>query len=149
VYRHVSTSGTNTWGKTTDASASVWGHVQEGETTVERNIILFGWNRSIPGREKTSATHFQEFVGYLEGLQREGTIQGFDAVFLDPHGGDLNGFFLIRGESPKLDTLVADSEWSDQMTRAILHLEGAGAIRGSTGDQAMARMELWKKHMPG
>jgi hypothetical protein len=26
------------------------------------NVILFGWNRSIPGREKVSAGHFDEFV---------------------------------------------------------------------------------------
>ena len=29
------------------------------------NTIFFGWNRSIPGWERTSAEHFQEFVQYL------------------------------------------------------------------------------------
>ena len=64
------------------------------------SVILFGWNRSIPGREKVSAAHFDEFVKYLGGLQQKGAIQTFDIVFLDSHGGDLNGFFMIRGESP-------------------------------------------------
>jgi len=70
------------------------------------NVLLFGWNRSIAGREKVSAGHFEEFVKYLSGLQRSGAIQGFDVVFLDPHGGDLNGFFLVKGEPSRLYSLV-------------------------------------------
>ena len=29
------------------------------------NVMLFGWNRPIPGQEKVSAQHFEEFVQYL------------------------------------------------------------------------------------
>jgi hypothetical protein len=29
------------------------------------NAIFFGWNRSMPGRERLSAQHFDEFVAYL------------------------------------------------------------------------------------
>ena len=112
------------------------------------NMILFGWNRSIPGREKVSAQHFDEFMKYLGGLQQKGTIQTFDAVFLDAHGGDLNGFFLIKGESGKLDALVSTSDWITHMTRAILHLEGAGFIRGVTGDGIAQRMALWTSAIP-
>ena len=64
------------------------------------SVIVFGWNRSIPGREKVSAGHFDEFVKYLTELQQKGTIQVFDVIFLDAHGGDLNGFALIRGGAP-------------------------------------------------
>jgi hypothetical protein len=111
-------------------------------------VILFGWNRSIPGREKISASHFDEFVKYLGGLQQKGAIQAFDVVFLDVHGGDLNGFFLIRGESAKLDTLASTTEWITHITRAGLHLESAGVIRGVTGDEVMKRMEIWKNAIP-
>ncbi len=38
------------------------------------NVMLFGWNRSIPGREKVSAQHFEEFVTYLRGLQQKAAI---------------------------------------------------------------------------
>jgi hypothetical protein len=112
------------------------------------SVILFGWNRSIPGREKVSAGHFDEFVKYLVGLQQKGAIGTFDAVFLDAHGGDLNGFFLIRGESDKIDTLVSTTEWVTHITRASLHLEGAGVIRGVTGDEIMKRMAMWVNAIP-
>jgi len=112
------------------------------------NVILFGWNRSIPSREKLSARHFEEFVKYLTGLQQKGAIQGFDTVFLDSHGGDLNGFFLIKGDSSKLDALVSSTEWITHITRASLHLEGSGVVRGTTGTEVFERMALWTSVLP-
>jgi len=112
------------------------------------NALFFGWNRSIPGRERASAEHFQEFVQYLNGLQQKGAIKSFDTVFLDTHGGDMNGFFLIRGESAKLDAVVSSAEWVAHMTRAAIHLDGAGAVRGVTGEMIMERMDLWTKLIP-
>ena len=112
------------------------------------SVILFGWNRSIPGREKVSAGHFDEFVKYLGGLQQKGAIQSFDVVFLDAHGGDLNGFALIKGESAKLDTLRSSTEWITHITRASLHLEGVGVIHGVTGDEIVKRMAIWTSAIP-
>jgi hypothetical protein len=113
------------------------------------NVIFFGWNRSIPGREQTSAQHFQDFVQYVGGLQQAGTIQSWDAVFLNQHGGDMNGFFLIRGEPDKLSAVVAGEEWMKHMTRASLHLEGSGSVQGATGDLVMQRMQTWTSLLPG
>jgi hypothetical protein len=112
------------------------------------NVVIFAWNRSIPGRERVSAEHFQEFVQYLGGLHENGTIQSFDTVFLDPHGGDMNGFFLIRGETKALDELISSTEWVAHMTRAALHLEGSGVVRGVTGELVMKRMNLWTENIP-
>lgn len=112
------------------------------------NVVFFAWNRSIPGRERLSVEHFSSFVQYLMGQQQQGSIQSFDTVFLNPHGGDMNGFFLIRGEPAKLDALVSSPEWVTHMTRATLHLEGSGAVRGLTGELVTARMELWSKIIP-
>ncbi|MBT9503060.1 MAG: hypothetical protein IV092_17575 [Burkholderiaceae bacterium] len=58
------------------------------------NVLFFGWNRSISGREKMSVEHFQAFGDYLNTQQRKGLSQGFEPILHDPHGGDLNGFFL-------------------------------------------------------
>jgi hypothetical protein len=107
------------------------------------NVMLFGWNRPIPGREKTSVQHFDEFVKYLGGLQQTGAVQAFDIVMLNAHGGELNGFFLIKGTSAQLDAVVSTTEWTAHMTRAAFHLDGSGVIRGVTGDEIPPRMALW------
>ena len=65
-----------------------------------------------------------------------------------PHGGDLNGFFLIRGEPAKLDAVIASDAWSTHITRGGMHLEGVGVTRGATGELVMERMALWSKLIP-
>ena len=112
------------------------------------NTLFFGWNRPLPGRERLSAAHFDDLVAHLEGLQKEGAIAGYDVVLLEPHGGDLNGFFLIRGDAAQLDALVASEAWSDHMVRALMHLEGHGHVRGYTGDAVPQRMQSWSSHIP-
>jgi hypothetical protein len=112
------------------------------------NVMLVGWNRPIPGREKLGAQHFEEFGKYLGGLQQKGAIQSFDVVLLSAHGGDLNGFFLIKADSPKLDALVSTTEWVTHMTRLAFHTDGSGVIRGVTGDEIKGRMALWTSLIP-
>ena len=112
------------------------------------NIVFFGWNRPIPGRETMSAEHFQEFLQYATGLQGEGAIESFEPVILNIHGGNLNGFVIIRGEPAKLDALLSSEEWLKHMIRAGLHLEGAGAVRGTTGELLMKQMGLWTELIP-
>lgn len=116
---------------------------------MQSNVILFGWNRPIPGREKISAEHFQEFVGYLGGLQQSGAIASFQIVLLNNHGGDLNGFFLIHGATAQLSDLTKTEAWLTHMTRAALHLDGSGAVLGATGDAVTERMKLWSSLLPG
>jgi hypothetical protein len=112
------------------------------------NVVFFAWNRPVPGRERLSAEHFEEFVQYLGGLQQKGTIESFEPVLLNAHGGDLNGFFLIRGETGKLDALLSSAQWVTHMTRAMIHLEGSGTVRGVAGEPLKELMALWRKSIP-
>ena len=112
------------------------------------NLILFGWNRSIPGREQISVEHFGDFIQYLTGLQNEGAIDSFEPILLSPHGGDLNGFFLIRGDNDKLDALIASDEWMEHVTRGGLHLQGQGMIRGASGELVMEWMSRYSRFIP-
>lgn len=112
------------------------------------NVIFLGWNRQVPGREKISTEHFQEFVGYLTKLQQEGAIDSFEPVLLSPHGGDLNGFFLIRGDNEALNALQASDEWLTHQTRGGQHTEGLGVVRGATGEQVMEWMNRWTSLLP-
>lgn len=112
------------------------------------NVVMFGWNRSLPGREAMSGQHFQEFLEYLGAQQKSGVIESFDVVFLEPHGGNLNGLMLIRGEPAKLTQLTGSSEWARHQIRAILHLDGATSVRGFTGAAVGERMEQWMKEIP-
>jgi len=43
---------------------------------------------------------------------------------------------------------LSSPEWVTHMTRAALHLEGSGHVRGVAGPMVMERMELWTKTIP-
>lgn len=115
---------------------------------MSNNIIFVGWNRPVPGREQSSAQLFQEFSQYVAGLQQSGAIDSFETVLLSLHGGDLNGFFLIRGDADQLNSLRATEEWMVYEIRSGLNLEGAGTVLGVNNEGVMEWMNLWMKSIP-
>ena len=50
-----------------------------------------------------------KLTSILDTLKDNGTITSHTPYFLDSHGGDLNGFWLINGERTKLDELTQDT----------------------------------------
>jgi hypothetical protein len=110
------------------------------------NAIVLGWNRAVPGKEKASIELFGEFVGYVTGLQKEGKISSFEPVFIDPHGGDMNGFFLIKGDQQKLDAVLASDAWITYLTRGAIMMQNFGVIRAAVGDEIGKRMALFSKY---
>ena len=112
------------------------------------NVVFLGWDRPTAGREGKAVELFQEYMQYLGGLQKAGTIQSFEPVFLGIHGGDLNGFTLIRGDSGKLDALLSSEAWETYLVRAGLLLDGFGCIRGVSGDLLTKQMGLYTKAIP-
>jgi hypothetical protein len=97
-------------------------------------VIFIGWTGPVRGRELSSQTVFQEAMEFWGRLQAAGEIESCDAVFLDFHGGDLGGFFLLKGEREKLARVRASEEMEHLLVRASLIVEGLGIIGGLTGD---------------
>ena len=109
------------------------------------NVVFMGWDRPSRGREAVATALFQEFMQYLGGQQQAGAIQSFEPVFLNAHGGDLNGFTLIRGDSAKLDALLSSEAWETYMIRANLLMDGWGVLRGVTGELLQKQMEAYMR----
>ena len=112
------------------------------------NVMVFGWNRPLVGRENMSAQHFQEFSEFLKDAKQRGMIESFEAVLLEPHGGKLNGFFLLFGEPGKLRELNGSPEWMRHQLRAGMHLDGLCALRGFAGGAVLERMGEWVREIP-
>ena len=60
--------------------------------------LVIGWGPVVPGREQKALQVFGEAIQYYTRLQQQGQIESFEPVALEPHGGDLNGFLLVRGD---------------------------------------------------
>ena len=59
--------------------------------------LFIGWGEVVRGREERAVEVFGETVEYYGRLQADGRIESFEPCLLEPHGGDLAGFILIRG----------------------------------------------------
>jgi len=104
------------------------------------NVLFIGWNRPLSGQELKAIELFGKAQEYFARLQSEGKIESFETVILTAHGGDLNGFSLLRGEAQKLFDIQNEEEWLDILTGVNIHVEGVGVVPGYIGGGIPAYM---------
>jgi hypothetical protein len=96
--------------------------------------LFIGWGQVVRGREKRALQVFNESVEYWGGLQGEGKIEDFEVVLLTPHGGDLQGFALLRGTEDQVRALHMDEEFQRRVTRADMIVESQGVVDAVIGE---------------
>jgi hypothetical protein len=96
--------------------------------------LFIGWGAPIVGREAKGLEVFNEALAYYARLQQEGVIESFETALLEPHGGELQGFILLRGSEEGLARLRVDDEFVRMSTRASLIVEGVGVVSAALGD---------------
>jgi hypothetical protein len=109
------------------------------------HAVLFGWNRVVPGSEAKAIALFGEALQFWGQQQQAGAIESFEPVLLTPHGGDLNGFILVRGEADQLNHVLASEAYLVLETKANLYLAGYGVISAVCGEAIEQRMALYQQ----
>ena len=87
------------------------------------------------GRELKALQVFNEAIQYYTRMQQKGTIESFEPVSLEPHGGDLIGFLLIRGDHEKLNAMRYSEEFLRLNNRASLIVSNFGVITAFIGEE--------------
>ena len=105
--------------------------------------LFLGWGQVVRAREQFALEVFQEAVTYYGKLQEEGQIERFDAYLLEPHGGDLAGFFLLHGEQAKLDAIRSSAEFQRLLVRAGSVIDNLGLVGAFGGDALGHQMALF------
>ena len=105
--------------------------------------LFLGWGSVVRGREQLALEVFQEAVTYYGSLQDQGQIERFDACLLDPHGGDLAGFFLLHGERSTLDAIKSSEEFRRLLVRAGSVIDNLGLVTAHTGEALGEQMALF------
>jgi hypothetical protein len=90
---------------------------------------------------------FASTMAFYAKLQAAGSIASFEPVLLTTHGGDMNGFILIKGDEHKLATVRLSQEFLDIEMQANLCLQGVGVIQGFVGEGVQSMMQSWGKHI--
>ena len=109
--------------------------------------LFVGWGDAVRGREGQAVELFNEVIAYYDRLQEEGTIDSFEPVFLEPHGGDLNGFALIRGDAEKLAALRVSDEFTQFSLRAMLVVDSFGVVGADLAGRLQQQMEYYTEQI--
>jgi hypothetical protein len=96
--------------------------------------LFVGFGIPVRGREERAVEVFNEFVALCGRMQSDGRIERMEVTLLDPHGGDLGGFFMLHGSDEQCAALTTDDEFRRAMTDAGLIVENLGAVPAVTGD---------------
>ena len=109
--------------------------------------IFIGFGTPTRGRERQSIELFNEAFEYYSRLQKEGEIESFEPVLLEPHGGELGGFFLLRGDRDKLTRVRGSEEFERLNARAQLLVENLGIVSGYLGERLMSEVTLFSQQV--
>jgi len=109
--------------------------------------LFIGWGEVVRGRESEATELLAETLGYYARLQEEGVIESFEPVFLEPHGGDLFGFILIRGDAEKLAALRVSEEFTRLSLRVGLIVDKFGVVGADMGERLQRQVEYFTEQI--
>ena len=109
--------------------------------------LFIGWGEVVRGREERAVEVFNETVGYYGRLQEEGRIESFEVAFLQPHGGDLAGFGLLRGSEEQMDAIQHDDEFERLMTRANFIVDKLGIVPAALGEGIARQVNIFESEV--
>jgi hypothetical protein len=109
--------------------------------------LFIGFGNPVRGREGQAVELFNETLGWYSRLQEEGEIDSFEPVFLEPHGGDLGGFILIRGDAEKLSALRVSEEFTQLIIKAGLCVESIGVVGADMNERLQRQMAFYMEQI--
>jgi hypothetical protein len=109
------------------------------------DALFIGWGAVVRGREQQALRVFQETLAFWQEAQDAGRVESFEPCLLQPHGGGLAGFMLVRGERVQLDALSASPEFARVLARANTIVDEVGVVRAYCGEALGRQMGLFQE----
>lgn len=107
--------------------------------------LFIGWGAPVRGREAKALEVFGEAAEYFGQRASDGAIENFDTVVLGPHGGDLYGFFLLRGTTAQLGQLQAREDFFRLLARAGLIIERLGVVPATVDEAILQQLAIYQE----
>jgi hypothetical protein len=105
--------------------------------------LFIGFGQPVRGREERAVEVFNEFVAMFGRMQSDGRIEGMDVTLLDPHGGDLGGFFMVHGSGDQCAALMMDEDFRRASIDAGLIVDNFGVVPAATGEGVQSTMAMY------
>ena len=110
-----------------------------------KGALFVGYGTLITGREVIAQAVLAHALQYCAGLQDAKTIDSFEAVTLEPHGGELEGFMFVKGDKDILAQLRVDSTFVRMITDLRLVHTKVRVVGAYTGDEMQSLVEMCRE----
>jgi hypothetical protein len=105
--------------------------------------LFIGFGAPVRGREERAVEVFNEFVDMFGRMSSDGRLASMEVSLLDPHGGDLGGFFMVHGSEAQCAALINDEEFRRANIDASLIVENFGVVPAMTGEAVGREMAMY------
>ena len=109
--------------------------------------LFIGWGQVVRGREERAVDVFNETVELYGQMQGDGRIESFEVCLLEPHGGELGGFALLRGSEEQMDAVHRDEDFERAMTKASLIVDDLGVVPAAVGEGLGRQMAIYQEEI--
>ena len=109
--------------------------------------LFIGWGEVVRGREDRSLEVFNETLELYGQMQSDGRIESFEVALLNPHGGDLQGFVMLRGTEAQIDAVGRDEDFQRVMTKGSLVVENLGIIPAAINEGLARAMAIYQEEI--
>jgi hypothetical protein len=109
--------------------------------------LFIGWGQVVRGREERALEVFNETIELYGQMQSDGRIESFEVCLLQPHGGELGGFELIRGSEEQIDALRRSEDFERINTKASLIVDDLGIVDMLIGDGLGRAMAIYQEEI--
>ena len=104
------------------------------------SALFIRWGETSPGRERQAVALFGESLKFLTTLVTQGRVASVEPFFLQPHGGDLEGFWIVRGERDELNKIRGEDRFQRLQILAQACVRNFGVIEAITGESLNTHM---------
>lgn len=109
--------------------------------------LFIGWGEVVRGREDRALEVFNETLELYGQMESDGRIESSEVVLLNPHGGELQGFALLRGSEAQMDAVARDDDFQRVITRASLIVERLGVVPAAIGEGLGRSMAIYTEEI--
>jgi hypothetical protein len=109
--------------------------------------LFIGWGQVVRGREDRALDVFNETIELYGQMQSDGRIESFEVCLLQPHGGELGGFELIRGSEDQIDALRRSEDFERINTKASLIVDDLGIVDMLIGEGLGRAMAIYQEEL--
>ena len=109
--------------------------------------LFIGWGQVVRGREDRALDVFNETIELYGQMQSDGRIESFEVCLLQPHGGELGGFELIRGSEDQIDALRRSEDFERINMKASLIVDDLGIVDMLIGEGLGRAMAIYQEEI--